>query len=409
LRDLDTSHRVLIKPNIAWGSPLSWKAPRYGFVTTSHIIEEIVRVLRERGCRHICIGEGSIVDRRLGADTAVAFRWAGMDRVARRYGVELVDFNQDGHEAVDLDGTIARVATRALGADFLIDVPVLKTHHQTVVSLGIKNLKGCLAQQSRKTFHLGDLHRLIALLATRLRPQLTLIDGIYGLERGPEFLGTAHRRNLIVASRDVLACDVVGAHLMGIGPKHVDHLNEYAVLTNGPLDLDGIVVKGDWPTSTMHAFAWERGCEGMFTRTGVTGISVRPPGPHTCSGCTVAMRSALLSFCSDNVGRKFEGIEVCHGATAVPTRDAGMVLLLGDCAIRANADLGNAVTVRGCPPSVLDAYVILASKTLGRTRAAAKLARRSLLMLGGRLGVYAEDFPAYPHYDAREFRPEHFE
>lgn len=258
-------------------------------------------------------------------------------------------------------------------------------------------------------FHLGELHRLIALLGVRLRPHLTITDGIYSLEGGPEFLGVAQRRNLIVASRDVLACDVLGAHLMGADPKHVDHLIQYAGLTNGSLDLDSICIKGDWPTVRMDAVAREQGYEGMLTRTGVTGISVCPSGARTCSGCAVAMRSALLAFCSDDAGRKFEGIEVCHGATATPTDEARKVFLLGDCAIRANRNLSSAITVRGCPPSTLATYVTLASKTLGPTRAAGTLAKRSLLMLGGRLGLYAEDFAAYPHYDADAFRPEHFE
>ena len=37
-----------------------------------------------------------------------------------------------------------------LESDFLVNIPVLKTHVQTVVSLGIKNIKGLIDIESRK-------------------------------------------------------------------------------------------------------------------------------------------------------------------------------------------------------------------------------------------------------------------
>ena len=100
----------------------------------------------------------------------------------------------------------------------MIDVPVLNTHAMTKVSLGMKNLKGCLSMNSKKKFHMADLEEMIALLNTQIPPQLTVIDGIYGMEKGPLSMGQAHRMNLIMASQDVLSCDMVGAAVLGIDP-----------------------------------------------------------------------------------------------------------------------------------------------------------------------------------------------
>jgi len=408
LRGLSGSDRVLIKPNVPWGSPLSWKAPPYGFATTARVVEEAVRELKYHGCHRIAIGEGSIVNRGLGADTATAFRWAGIDRVARRYGVELVDLNAGMYDRIDLDGTAVSVASRLMEADFLLDLPVLKTHHQATVSLGLKNLKGCLSQQSRRDFHRGGLDRLIALLGVRLKPGLTIIDGIYGLERGPEFLGTARRTDLLVASRDVLACDVVGCGIMGVNPEEVGHLREYAVLTGGQLGLEDIDVRGRAVMEGIRPFERGAAFEGLLQRTGVTGLSVRPPGVETCSGCTLAMWSALVAFCSDNRNAKLDGVELCCGPTAPPTDAARRVLLLGDCAIRGNGTAENAVSVPGCPPSVRDMYLKLSIRTLGTARGLAQLGPRALRLAGSRLGLHREDFSGYPHYDACEFRPDDF-
>jgi len=79
----------------------------------------------------------------------------------------------------------------------LINVPVLKTHGQCKVSLGMKNLKGCLSMSSKRAFHGKDLHRMIALLNTKIKPKLTIIDGLYAMEHGPSALGLAHRMNLL--------------------------------------------------------------------------------------------------------------------------------------------------------------------------------------------------------------------
>jgi len=54
-----------------------------------------------------------------------------------------------------------------------------------------------------------------------LSPSLTIIDGIYSLERGPGYSGDAHRTDIIVASRDLISADKVGASILGISPQTV--------------------------------------------------------------------------------------------------------------------------------------------------------------------------------------------
>jgi uncharacterized protein (DUF362 family) len=83
--------------------------------------------------------------------------------VAKRYGAKLVDFNSEPFEEVQLEKIKVKISRWALESDFLINLPVLKTHRQTKVSLGMKNLKGCLAIESKKKFHKHDIARLIAL------------------------------------------------------------------------------------------------------------------------------------------------------------------------------------------------------------------------------------------------------
>ena len=99
---------------------------------------------------------------------------------------------------------------------------------QTVVSLGIKNLKGLIDVNSRRKCHSVDpeknLDFMVSKLADRLPPSLTLLDGIFTNERGPAFDGRIRRSNILVASQDVFTADRVGARILGYGPSEVPHL-----------------------------------------------------------------------------------------------------------------------------------------------------------------------------------------
>ncbi|MDM7999059.1 MAG: DUF362 domain-containing protein, partial [Dehalococcoidia bacterium] len=144
---LNRHGKVLLKPNI----PTGFRLPPYGMTTTTSILEALVRLLIETGCRDIAIGEGSIEV--LGFGTKQGYARTEIDKLAKRYGVKLIDLNEGPFRQVELGDFKIGIAEAVLDADFLINVPVLKTHGQTKVSLGFKNLKGCLSLASRLKFH----------------------------------------------------------------------------------------------------------------------------------------------------------------------------------------------------------------------------------------------------------------
>jgi len=158
------------------------------------------------------------------------------------------------------------------GPGFLINVPVLKTHFQCKVSLGLKNLKGCLQMSSRRAFHQKDLHTMIALLNKSVIPKLTIIDGIYAMEYGPGTMGTAHRMNLIIAGRDSLSCDIVGSAILGIDSASVEHLQDYARLHNRKLDISTVEIKGEKIGDVAKKLGWKFSYENVFRRASIKGI-----------------------------------------------------------------------------------------------------------------------------------------
>jgi uncharacterized protein (DUF362 family) len=406
LDGLRADHKVLLKPNILWGGRRSM--PPYGRVTTATIVEYVLRLLRDRGCSDISIGEGTIPNKEMGSTTARGFEWSGIGKVAKRYGVRLIDFNSEPYEKVQLGGIGVNISKWALECDFLIDLPVLKAHRQTKISLGMKNLKGCLALKSKKAFHRHDLNRLIALLNTKVTPSLTIIDGIYGLEKGPELLGVPRRMDVIIAGKDVFSCDIVGAMVMGIKPEEVEYLREFASITGRTISLDGIEVSGEPIDLVAQKFEWRLSFEDIFRQAGIDGIDIQDPGLSCCSGCAAILSGLAGVLTKDSAGMALDGIEVCIGGEVRAKGESRKVFLLGDCAVSANKDLKNAVRIKGCPPPILDSVTSIVLKGFPPRRAARILMSRMVKNIGIKLGVYDEAFPAFGICDPPEFDRSHF-
>ncbi|MEM2972469.1 MAG: DUF362 domain-containing protein [Candidatus Bathyarchaeia archaeon] len=211
---LSTKKPILIKPNY-----INASHPSTGITTDSRVVEGVVKFLKENGVDNIIIGEGSGW-----ADTFQAFKVAGIDAVAKRWNVKLVDLNKDVFVEVYPPNPLSlrkvRVAKTALQST-MISVPKLKLHRQATVTLGLKNMMGVLA--SKGVMHNGHLSENIADLASVLKPSLTVIDGIIAGE-GHETSGNPVKMNLVIAGVDSVAVDAVGAAVMGVSPVEVEHL-----------------------------------------------------------------------------------------------------------------------------------------------------------------------------------------
>jgi len=228
---------VLIKPNY-----INSKHPSTGITTDSRVIEGVVKFLSNRGkASDVIIGEGSGF-----ADTFQAFKVAGVDQVAQRWNVKLVDLNQDEFVEVYPPNPLSlkktMVAKTALDS-VIISVPKLKPHRIATVTLSLKNMMGALA--SKGSMHMGtSLSENIADLASVLKPSVALVDGIIASE-GHETSGNPVAMNVVIAGTDPVAVDAVGAAVMGISPTEVKHLLLAEEKGLGTSNLNEITVLGE--------------------------------------------------------------------------------------------------------------------------------------------------------------------
>ncbi|MCW3490358.1 DUF362 domain-containing protein [Dethiobacter alkaliphilus] len=357
---LHAGDRVLLKPNLVMWDRI-YPFPKYGVLTTSVVMEGVVRALKEYGCTRIAIGEGAIVDKGLGSDTRAAFAGLGYHKLRDRYGVELVDFNDGPFVQTDFGGYSLDVAAHVLETDFLINLPVLKTHSNTKVSLGFKNLKGCLNVKSKMFCHHTELplEGFVCALGERIKPALTLIDGIYALEKGPVVNGRAYRTDVLIASTDMFAADVAGARVLGFAPEDIAYLQQYAARYNR--SFDDMEVIGEQIKDVAHSLEWDwawlednSGPEA-FIRQGIKGIHFPKYDNTICSGCSYLNNYLLIALMGAYAKAPFADMEFLGGKASRSKGGFAKTFLFGKCAIHANHNnphISEAVPIKGCPPDI---------------------------------------------------------
>ncbi len=365
LDHLPTKARVFIKPNIVfWTKACSF--PKWGVITTSRVIEDTVILLKEHGVEDITIGEGIVVDRHDTETPAHAFQTLGYETLRQRYGVKYLNIMERPFRKIDLgDGINLKFNEDILDSDFLVDIPAMKSHNQTVVSLGIKNLKGVIDIPSRKKCHSADprkdLHFHVAKLAGPMPPTLTIVDGIYSLERGPGFDGRMRRSNLLLASADLLSADLVGAKVLGHDPAAVPHLVYAAERAGRPIDLSDIEVVGekieDVAVYHEYDFEYSVGESGempaALAKQGLEGLYYRKFDQTMCTYCSALNGLILTAIRQAWQGEPWDKVEVLTGKAMEPSPGMQATLLIGQCMYQKNKDhpaIQKMFAARGCPP-----------------------------------------------------------
>ena len=364
LDHLPQKARVFIKPNIVFWTPET-NFPKYGVITTSRVVEDMVVLLKERGVADILIGEGTVLSDPGATEVQEhAFDTLGYGALRQRYGVKLVNIWKRPFKKVDLgEGVHLGFNPDILESDFVVDLPVLKTHSMTVVSLGVKNLKGMIDIPSRKRCHntdpLKDLHFMVARLAEPMPPMMTLLDGIYTAERGPNIDGTMHRSNLLIASADVLSADMVGATVLGHPPAEVPHLVHAARNRGRPLDLSDIEIVGESIDKVASAHQYDfpynddRSLPLPISKMGVAGLSYYKYDLSLCTYCSGLTRTVFYAIARAWQGDPWDDVEVLSGKVMQPGPGKKKTILFGKCMHQAhkdNPDIREIIAIKGCPP-----------------------------------------------------------
>ncbi|MBO7709314.1 MAG: DUF362 domain-containing protein [Lachnospiraceae bacterium] len=221
--------KIALKPNLVTSNP-----PSSGATTHAELLAGAIEYLQENGFPNVCIMEGSWV----GCGTGAAFRIAGYDRICAQYNVPFIDLQKDTHRSYDAKGMKIEVCDQAMAADFMINMPVLKGHCQTIVTCALKNNKGIIPNSEKRRFHTMGLHKPIAHLNVVAPNSFILVDNICGdldFEEG----GNPVTMNRILGFADPVLCDAFVCESMGYQVDDVPYIRMAEALGVGSTDTAG--------------------------------------------------------------------------------------------------------------------------------------------------------------------------
>jgi uncharacterized protein (DUF362 family) len=139
----------------------------------------------------------------------------GYRKLAEDYGVDLVNLSEDETSEVSVKINRSQfkfpIPKILQTVDLLVNVPKLKLARATTITVGLKNIFGCIATPRKLPFH-EHLDEAIVGINKIIRPQVTLVDGTYALGRATIKLG------LLLAGQDVVAVDSIASRVMGVSP-----------------------------------------------------------------------------------------------------------------------------------------------------------------------------------------------
>lgn len=210
--------RVLIKPNL-----LSAKDPARAVTTHPNLVEAVALEVRRAGA------EPFVGDSPGGAIRGIQRVWknTGMEEMARRSGMELVNFEASGSRAVRSGMYAFYIAKPVLEADCIINLAKLKTHSLTLLTCAVKNMFGVIpgfrkAEQHKLHPKPGEFADMLVHLFRAVTPELSIVDGILAMEGNGPGSGDPYDLGLLIAGRDAVAVDAVAADIVGFKPGSID-------------------------------------------------------------------------------------------------------------------------------------------------------------------------------------------
>jgi uncharacterized protein (DUF362 family) len=148
-----------------------------------------------------------------------------------------------------------------MDADVVINLPKVKSHMQLTLTLGVKNLFGCVPGKMKAWWHMEagkDVERFAQMLietARTINPELTILDGIIGHEGNGPSAGEPKELGVLAAACDVFALDRVMVEILGVKPLDVPTVAA-AIKSGLCSDLSAIEIVGD-PIAKLQSRDWK--------------------------------------------------------------------------------------------------------------------------------------------------------
>lgn len=329
---------LVIKPNL-----LAPHAPHAAVTTHPHVLRAVILAAQRRGASHITVADspGGLYTPKV---MAAVYKTCGVQAVCNALGAKTYTacaFAPRANGAAKLVKQFNLIEP-VLQADFIINLPKLKTHVMTGMSGAVKNLFGCVPGLQKAEFHMqhpekerfGDM--LVDLCET-VQADMHIVDGLLAMEGDGPAGGTARACGVLFGAQNPYLLDLALCRHMGLAPMEIPFLAaaHRRGLCPALFDESLLVAETAAAAAPFKSFAPPRSYEGpldfshalpSFLHPLVAGFAKRlAPRPvirrSACIGCgrcagicpagVIAMRANKAKISRQNCIRCFCCHEMC--------------------------------------------------------------------------------------------------
>jgi uncharacterized protein (DUF362 family)/Pyruvate/2-oxoacid:ferredoxin oxidoreductase delta subunit len=212
---------AILKPNFVAG-----RGAETGSTTSFALLKAVAEEVQACGAEPVlCEMPGTEFDRE------ATYTILGVEQFCQERGIRILRIDPEGNEQdwVPVQPAGAKKlrrfhVPRILNEACLINLPVLKTHVVSTMTLGMKNPMGILPRPDRRSMHTFGIDQSIVDMNLGIKPDLTIIDGSVGQDGEGPLYGDRADLQVLVAGHDSLAVDLVCCQLVGVKPRDIPHL-----------------------------------------------------------------------------------------------------------------------------------------------------------------------------------------
>lgn len=226
--------RVLLKPNLLTGA-----RPTKECVTRPEVVYCVAQMVRAVGGKPF-LGDGPA----FGTAAGVA-RANGYMPLIHDLELPIVEFHGTRYETVSREFNHLLLSKEAMAADVVINLPKVKSHMQLTLTMGVKNLFGCVPGKMKAWWHMEAgksqerFGTMLVETARAIAPNLTIVDGIIGHEGNGPSGGEPRELGILAASANVFAVDRALVDILQVEPATIPTIAAAQRLGLGP-ELDAI-------------------------------------------------------------------------------------------------------------------------------------------------------------------------
>lgn len=226
-KNINSETKILLKPNLLAKHP-----PEHAVTTHPEVLRGVIRACVKRGAKleNIIVADsaGGIYNP---SQMKSLYLGCGLTRIGKEEGVQLYTDCESQLYKVEKGKVVTEfeILKPVLEADFIINLPKLKSHVMTGMTAACKNMFGIIPGLKKSEWHMrfpdkerfGDM--LIDLLET-ITPDLAILDGILAMEGDGPAGGEPRQVGVLMASEDMVNLDLALAEMMGLEPMRVPYL-----------------------------------------------------------------------------------------------------------------------------------------------------------------------------------------